>query len=420
MADVPANKYGNVSEALYTVLSERVCDVQDIEMRWKKTFASIFSSLTKIVSRFFASRIKSDEATQVQSAIWRLFMKSDYEEKIREDAELQNVFLLGYCRAVEEMINSFESVISLNENDSLKSIVSSYKHMKPVLLCLDKHFQISHKELAKKIGISESSLSNFMNKVQIYNLFDSARVGKKRYYSLSYPDGEKALKFVKEYDKSLPEGYTDCLLKLFSFLQTAVSRKDIDEERILNECEDMFFQYTTKPALCKQQLNNLFSSLHGEKLFSSSLVKLEIQVKESVTIFTKNIKSEEEFIKAIKNNLDRQIKYYWFVEKSDEFDSEEKIKEYLCEKLSPAISENISRNGFYCLKSEEEMKYLLGEDSDVVIYDEEYGYSSMEERISEKTPYVMMPMEELGKLRKYAEDNRGALHSLGTEFVYEV
>lgn len=396
-------KNGDVSEALNSTLSEDVNEVKNAQERWKKTRSSIFSSLSRVVSRFFVSRVKSDEAVRVQATIQRCFMRTDYMEKIQTDINLQNVFLLGYCRALEETMEAYESAISFDENNTMKSVVSTYKHMKPILLCLDKNFQLGHKELAQQIGVSESSLSNFMNKVQEFRIFNSTRIGKNRYYTLAYPNGEKALKFVKEYDKSLPEGYTDCLLKLLGILQDAVLYKNMDEKHIMKECEDMFFQYTTKPALCRQKLNSLFSSLHSERLFSSSLVMIECAVKKSVTIFTKNIKSEKDFISPIINNLSRNIEYRWFVEKSDEFDTEEKLGEYLAEQLFPEGGQEVYRNVFYCVKPEKEIGCLLGEDSDVVIYDQEIGYSSIE--ISEETPYIKMQDSEIDKYEQYIEEN---------------
>ena len=105
LPDAPKNKSRNMAEVLNEVFLETANDIQNVEMRWEKTIGSIFSSLKKTVSHFFVSRVKSDEVNQVQSSIRRLFMKSDYEEKIRVDAELQNVFLLGYCQAVEHMID---------------------------------------------------------------------------------------------------------------------------------------------------------------------------------------------------------------------------------------------------------------------------------------------------------------------------
>lgn len=412
LPDAPENKSRNMAEVLNEVFLETANDIQNVEMRWEKTIGSIFSSLKKTVSHFFVSRVKSDEVNQVQSSIRRLFMKSDYEEKIRVDAELQNVFLLGYCQAVEHMIDSFESAISLNENDPLKLVVSSRETMKPALLCLDKHFQLSHQELAEKIGVSKSSLSNFMKEVQQYGIFNSTRVGKKKYYTLSSTNGEKALRFVKEYDKSLPEGYTDCLLRLLSHLQEAVLHKNVDEEIVRKECENLFFQYTTKPVTCKDRFNKLFSSLRLERLYSESLKKLEKLVNKSVIVFTKNIASEEGFVDIITKNLNRKIKYCWFVKMSVEFDSDEKVAQYLYEKLSLELNDEACMNGFYSLISEEKMNDLLGTDSDVVIFDEKWAYSSTEDRIFEETPYNSLQEDELGKLREFVESNETLLHPI--------
>lgn len=401
--------YKNLEEALNTVLSEDTSTIQDVKYRWEKTFHSIFSSLSSTFSRYFVSRIKSDNVTCIQSSIQRAFQKNGYVERIKIDADLQNSFLLGYCHASEQFVNSFESLISHEQDESLKSALVSYKHMKPILLCLDKNFQMSHKELAKHIGISDSALSNFMAKVQKYGIFNSVHAGKNKYYTLAYPNGEKALKLAKSYGVS-PLDYTDFLLKLLDLMQDAASDRYFIRNEVLEECHDMIFRYTTKPTVCMEKIRNLFEHLHPKKASCVQLLAIEFNVKESVTIFTKNIRSEQVFMDVVAHNLKRNIRYDWFICKSEEFNSEKKIIDYLLEQLLTADSQLIIDNIRICIIPEQEMKSLLGNNSDGVLYDEEIAYSSNDADIKLESEYKEDDKPQ--QLIEYKSEHKNSLQNI--------
>lgn len=397
--------YKNLEEALSTVLSENTSIIQDAEYRWEKTFHSIFSSLAKTFSHFFVSRIKSNNITCIQTTIQRAFQKNDYIEKIKSDPNMQNVFLMGYCHATEHLGNSFESLIAHEQDESIKSVIDSYKHIKPILLCLDKNFQMSHKELAKQIGISDSALSNLMAKVQTYGIFNSVYAGKNKYYTLAYPNGEKALKLAKAYDTSSLE-YTDFLLKLLSLMKDAATDKYFVRNDILKECEDIIFRYTTRPGECMTQVRGLFEHLHPKKASCVQLLPIEFSVNKSVTIFTMNIRSEKVFMDVVAHNLKRNIKYDWFIGESEEFDSMDQIITYLKTQLRDVEPKLIKENVRICIISRQEMQSLLKENSDRVLYDEEIAYSSSEKNIELGSEYQEddKPQENLKFIQNYGNE----------------
>lgn len=385
--------YKNLEDALNTVLTEDVSTIKDVGYRWEKTFHSIFYSIANTFSRFFVSRIKSSDVTCIQSSIQRVFQKTDYVEKIRGDVDLQNSFLLGYCHASEQFANSYETLIAHEQDEPLKTGILSYKHMKPILFCLEQNFQMSHKELAKQIGVSDSALSNIMAKVQTYGIFNAVHVGKNKYYTLAYPNGEKALKLAKSCDDS-PRDSTDLVLKLLNIVQDAASDRHFAREAVLKECRDMFFRYTTRPAECMAQVRDLFEHIHPKKASCVQLLPIEFGVSKSVTIFTMNVESERVFMDVVSHNLMRNIKYDWFVGESSKFKTMKDIIDYLSKQLSISDDKFIIENVRICIMSEQEMKSLLGNGSDRVIYDEEIAYSSNEEDIELNSEYTENEEEE--------------------------
>lgn len=411
-----AEKNEMLTSTLNSMLTEDFSSIKSPENRWKRTLESLFSSLVKVVSRFFVSRVKSKEVVKIQSYIQDFFERTDHILAVRNDSRLQNVFLMGYCHAIDKMINSFEKAEAFHQNDSLKSVISSYEYMKPVILCLEKNIRMSHKELAGQVNMSESELSDFMDKVQEYNLFHSSYINKDKYYSLAYPNGEEALKIVKEDSRPSADSYTDFLLELLGLLQDIYLRNDVNTVDALKKCGDMVCQYTTKPALCKKKMNDLAAILNSVRFNSATLIIYERAiVQQCVTIFTRNIQSEEVFKESVIENLNKNVTYRWFVETSDEFDSIDKIKEYFLGQFMQGEEKpekNIWQNALFCMIQKEEMSELLGNDvSDAVIFDWKIGFSCEDQIISDQTPYIQMQDEEINMFYQYVQkQNMSAFH----------
>ena len=110
---------------LEKILSEKKTDRSELKNRWESTINSFFSYLANSVSNFVVSCVKNDEISQIQSCIRGIFRKTDYIEKIRDDLNLQNVFLLGYCHGIDCVMKSFEEQISFRQNDSLAAHMAS-------------------------------------------------------------------------------------------------------------------------------------------------------------------------------------------------------------------------------------------------------------------------------------------------------
>nr|WP_316621228.1 MarR family winged helix-turn-helix transcriptional regulator [uncultured Ruminococcus sp.] len=81
---------------------------------------------------------------------------------------------------------------ALDTAASYESLFKDYPILRPVLKEISKESEISGAKLRKQLGLSASSLTNFMRRIDNYNLIIVHKVGRSNYYSLS-PKGKKAL-----------------------------------------------------------------------------------------------------------------------------------------------------------------------------------------------------------------------------------
>lgn len=392
-----------------------------LENRWNIGLNAIFSSLSGLASSFFISRVKSEDVTQAQSHIQRIFRKTDYLEKIKSDANLQNAFLLGYCHGFDEMVDSFSNEIAYQQNEPLKSVISSYRDVEPILRILDQSSEISHKDLAEQLGISESALSNLMKKVERYHIFNFTRAGKNKYYSLAHPNGAAALKIVKENSSFFVDSYTEFLLLLISSLRDICMFDELGKEHVMKKCGEALSQFTTRPAVCKQELNDLILILKSERVYSGTLPYFEKMVKRKVTIFTKDPESEKDFLETISRNImnkKKDVTYQWFFVGTEAYNSAEKAKDvfldvFLCshdlatfknlkDKVQcyfiPEKETEVFENTI-CKKNRFEKIY------DVVIYDENRGFICEDETISNETPYIRLSEDQVKEFNEYIDMN---------------
>lgn len=396
-----------LKDIVYGVLSEKRDDIKDPEKRWYGIFNDILYSLAKTASRFFHSRIKSIELSEVQSGIRQFFRKTDSIERMKKDAGLQNVFFMGYCHAINQMVEQFEKEVAFYKNDSMKSVITSYKYVEPVLLALDKNYEMGHRELAREVKISEQSLSNFMNLVKKFQLFHVRHLGRNCYYTIAYPNGEEALKLVKDKIRPHTEGYTDFLLNILGSLLTIAQKGRGGSECIPEEYDRLLSQYTSSPFTCRQYIEDLAKILRLKSIFPSTLILFErTMAKNRVTIFTKDIKSEKLFEESAIENLNDNIKYRWFFVRSAEVDSEESARSFLYKQLflEKVDRDVIERNVSCHIVPDEREDDLFGEIFDAIIIDEKIGYCCTNvSEISEDTSYNEMKQEQVIKLVSYAE-----------------
>jgi len=380
----------SLTQMISTTLSEKIEDV-DIDRRWNTKIRSIMNNLALMIVQFSMSKILNRETSKVQGFIHQVFRRTDAIEKVKKDIELQNAFLMGFFHAFDEFIILTTKELELHGDDnSLESVIKSYKHTTTVLLALDEEVELSHKELSERIGVSTTALSNYMNKVKIYRIFNSHIVGKNRYYSIAHPNGEDALKIVKNNERPAVETYTQFLLNLLESLYEVGFRDELDENYVLNKCSTLVTKYTSSPATCVKQITALTHLLMSERMTVVSLVEFEGSpaVEKNVYIFTRNVRSKEYFRETIRKNIDKGIYYHWFLSSSD---TKEDAEEYLHQQLNKKIRITSIPNR------------VFDKVVDAVIYDGKKGFQCLDETIDLNTPYISMTAERISELMQFAD-----------------
>jgi len=84
---------------------------------------------------------------------------------------------------------------TLKTNASYESLLHDYPLLKPALAVISNESEISGSKLRTELGLSASSLTNFIRRVSDYNLIIIHKVGRSNYYSLS-TEGKRALALI--------------------------------------------------------------------------------------------------------------------------------------------------------------------------------------------------------------------------------
>lgn len=128
-----------------------------------------------------------------------------------------------------------------------------------------------------------------------------------------------------------------------------------------------------------------------------------------IKIFTKDLLSEKTFFKTINRNLENNVQYYWFLAETKEFNSAERIKNTFVEQLEKYDNFDNAKREKYKAKIQchivpsNDVNELFGDIYDAVIYDENEGFSCVDETIDNTTPYLCMSQDTFEKFNQYAK-----------------
>lgn len=393
----------NLIHEIDTILTEG--DRANAEIRWRTKINYIMSTIGRAVAQFSIAKIMSNDLSKYQSYIHQVFRRSDYIGKIKKDKDMQNVYLLGYFHAVDELCLQIKALEDPDKDGTLTSIIRSYKHTAPVLFALDEHIELSHKELASRIGISATALSNYMSKVRPHSLFNVSRIGKHQYYTIAKPNGANALEAAKRSKQPYIDVYTDLLLKLLETLQDVAQHDEYDENYVSKRCDALISKYTSSPAVCKKQIKTLAHLLMSERITADKLSMLEMEIaKKSVTVFTRVFDREVLFLSSVYHKLKQGVEYHWYVVRTEKFNAETSTKDYLIAKFDESgllLSDELNSRISITILMPEDARQFFGKTVDAVIYDNQVAYSCTDESVEMETPYHRMSQEEKRKFLNY-------------------
>lgn len=145
------------------------------------------------VYRISKEAINNNEIDSIKSLLQEI---SDNFERIGNFLDIENeentsVFYYGMLYAIVNLI--IEISESNTENSEILVLFNKYKLLYPVLNQINNSHKASGQELKKALNFkSESNLSNFVSRINKYNLLYIQKLGNVNYYSLT-PKGKKSL-----------------------------------------------------------------------------------------------------------------------------------------------------------------------------------------------------------------------------------
>jgi DNA-binding Lrp family transcriptional regulator len=217
----------------------------------EKEFGNNLSYGAAILKRFENTRLKSDE----YKAIYAL-------------GELKGV--IDACAHLEN-----EKIENKNTADQVDEIemydYSAVKYIDEIVKLLSENISLKHKELAKRLGISDPKLTEAIKRIDKYRLIDYRRVGKFKLYALS----DKGKRYGNQMRNNKVRQPNKNVTNLTTVIEVTVETNkmpSIQEMLKLNENGDVFEldHISHVKSLKKNQLNiqKMTEINHGEKEYA--------------------------------------------------------------------------------------------------------------------------------------------------------
>ena len=140
----------------------------------------------------------------VQTLLEGLTSIADRYERVSNILNIQDVnnskcFHFGYITALSSL--GIDLAQSNTEESQMQDLLSSYPLLLPILEIIAKYDTISGVNLKKETGQKSSSISNFMHRIEPYELIDVSKVGTINYYSLT----SKGRRLLGQYHQKFQE-----------------------------------------------------------------------------------------------------------------------------------------------------------------------------------------------------------------------
>lgn len=140
----------------------------------------------------------------VQTLLEGLTSIADRYERVSNILNIQDVnnskcFHFGYITALSSL--GIDLAQSNTEDSQMQDLLSSYPLLLPILEIIAKYDTISGVNLKKETGQKSSSISNFMHRIEPYELIDVSKVGTINYYSLT----SKGRRLLGQYHQKFQE-----------------------------------------------------------------------------------------------------------------------------------------------------------------------------------------------------------------------
>ena len=200
----------------------------------------------------------------VQTLLEGLTSITDRYERVSNILNIQDVnnskcFHFGYITALSSL--GIDLAQSNTEDSQMQDLLSSYPLFLPTLEIIAKYDTISGVNLKKETGQKSSSISNFMHRIEPYELIDVSKVGTINYYSLT----SKGRRLLGQYHQKFQEPSTEApvpeklILLILDELATQIAKDKPSAIPILRKVNSSVSSFNEKKLL-KYKIETVFLS----------------------------------------------------------------------------------------------------------------------------------------------------------------
>lgn len=219
-----------------------------------------FDAIYNGIYKYARDSIINNKISEVVSEFKKLskeFERIGNRLKINEE-EKRKAYCFGEIASLTRLM--LELSEALNSVASIEGLYKDYPILKPTLKAIARHTDISGTKLREELGLSASSLSNFINRIREYNLIIIHKVGRSNYYSLS-AEGKKALSIPD--DSSYNENGEQLSLKFTLQILDSITKEMRNDQpnsiSVLTESSHFKYSINEKNIL-KSKIDAVFSS----------------------------------------------------------------------------------------------------------------------------------------------------------------
>lgn len=200
----------------------------------------------------------------VQTLLDGLTSITDRYERVSNILNIQDVnnskcFHFGYITALSSL--GIDLAQSNTEDSQMQDLLSSYPLLLPTLEIISKYDTISGVNLKKETGQKSSSISNFMHRIEPYELIDVSKVGTINYYSLT----SKGRRLLGQYHQRFQEPSNEAqvpeklILLILDELATQIAKDKPSAIPVLRKVNSSVSGFSEKKLL-KYKIETVFLS----------------------------------------------------------------------------------------------------------------------------------------------------------------
>jgi len=253
---------------------------------WKTQLDNLYSVIVSAITEQETDTLL-DELLSIESNFERItnFLNKSSSNNMEH-------MLYYYYGSLHSMVNlAIDVAEKQNSNYFFIEINKNYPLLLPVLESIEKRGTVTGTQLREDLGLKASNLSNFVKRINKYELIDVRRVGHFNTYSLT-PKGKRAMHMYNSEKshktaKSLVSVHS--LLSLLGNISEELTKEQPSITKIMFESE-LYLNYEQKK-LVRQKLHNIFFS---RDVYFEQRLKFAIKEKsDMVDCYIDNIQDEE-------------------------------------------------------------------------------------------------------------------------------